>query len=199
MYKRNIMLAALSFTLAATIPASASELSYSNISVGYQAQTSDNLGLDVDLDGIKFDGSFAVTDSVFLRADYLALCSDTVDFDPVSDEIDLSKFSIGVGFHFPVAETTDLVTTISYANVEEDFLSDSSNEDGFIASGGIRSKPTDMIELGANVNYADIGNESNVGFDLTGRVFVLPVASIGLSYNKLEDSDGFLIDARYDF
>ncbi len=98
-----------------------------------------------------------------------------------------------------VRENTDLVTALSYANVEKDFLNTSIDEDGVIVSGGIRSKPTDMIELGANVNYVDIGNKDDVGFGVTGRVFVLPVASIGLSYDKLDNSDKFTVDVRYDF
>ena len=48
-------------------------------------------------------------------------------------------------------------------------------------------------------NYVDIGNKDDVGFGVTGRVFVLPVASIGLSYDKLDNNDKFTVDMRYDF
>ena len=199
MYKKNITFAALSLAMITAMPVSSAELSYTNMSVGYQAQTSDEPGFDLDSDGIKFDGSIAVTDLVFLRADYSLLGSDTVNVGPASDEVDLSRFSIGLGLHFPVAANTDLVTTFSYAGVEKDFINTSIDEDGVIVSGGIRSKPTDIIELGANVNYVDIGNKDDVGFGVTGRVFVLPVASIGLSFDKLDNSDRFTVDLRYDF
>ncbi len=199
MYKKNITFAALSLALMTTMPVSSTELSYTNISMGYQAQTSDYLGFDLDSDGIRFDGSLAVTDQVFLRADYLSLRSDTISFGRASGVVDSARFSFGLGFHFPVAANTDLVTTFSYANVERDFLNTSIDEDGVIISGGIRSKPTDIVELGANVNYVDIGNKEDVGFGVTGRVFVLPVVSVGLSYDKLDNSDKFTVDLRYDF
>ena len=199
MYKKNITFAALSLALMTTMPVSSTELSYTNISMGYQAQTSDDLGFDLDSDGIRFDGSLAVTDQVFLRADYLSLRSDTISFGRASGVVDSAQFSVGLGFHFPVAANTDLVTTFSYANVEKDFLNTSIDEDGVIISGGIRSKPTDIVELGANVNYVDTGNKEDVGFGVTGRVFVLSVVSVGLSYDKLDNSDKFTVDLRYDF
>ncbi len=199
MHKKNIIFAALSLALMAAMPVSSTELSYTNISMGYQVQTSDDLGFDLDSDGIRFDGSLAVTDLFFLRADYLSLRSDTVNLGRASGVVDSARFSIGLGLHFPVTANTDLVTSFSYAKVEKDFHNTSIDEDGIIVSGGIRSKLTDIVELGANVNYADIGNKEDVGFGVTGRVFVMPVVSIGLSYDKLDNSDKFTVDLRYDF
>jgi len=199
MSSKTMTFAALGLALITAMPVSATELSYTNISIGYQTQSDDELGFNLDSDGVRFDGSLALSDSVFLRADYFSLRSDTVQTGHSSYVVDSSRSSIGLGYHFPVAANTDLLGTISYGSKKKDFLNTSKDDEGYIVSGGIRSKLVDIIELGAEASYVDIGGKENVGYGVTGRVFIMPDASIGLSFDKLDNSDKFTVDLRYDF
>ena len=199
MSSKTISFAALGLVLITALPVSATELSYTNISIGYQTQSDDDLGFNLDSDGVRFDGNLALSDAVFLRADYLSLRSDTVRTGRSSYVVDSSRASIGLGYHFPVAANTDLLGTVSYGIKKKDFLNTSKDDEGYIVSGGIRSKLADIIELGAEVSYVDIGGKEDVGYGVTGRVFIMPAASIGLSFDRLDNSDKFSVDLRYDF
>ncbi len=199
MSRKTMTFAALGLVLITALPVSSSELSYTNLSIGYQTQSDDELGFNLDSDGIRFDGSLALSDGAFLRADYFSLRSDTVHAGRSSYVVDSSRSSIGLGYHFPVAVNTDLVGTLSYGSKKKDFLNTSKNDEGYIVSGGIRSKLAGIIELDAELSYVDIGGKEDVGYGVTGRVFIMPDASIGLSFDKLDNSDKFTVDLRYDF
>jgi len=69
---------------------------------------------------------------------------------------------------------------------------------GYVASAGVRGKPTDLLEFNAAVNYANIEDEGEAGYSFGARFFVAPKASFGATYGSADDVDTIGFDVRFD-
>jgi hypothetical protein len=107
---------------AAPIAAQAEDMSYSFIDLGY-AET--NLDGGPTGDGFGARGSVGFAENFFAFADYL-----TQDFGPV----DIDVYSVGLGGHFGLAESVDLVGRVGYLKADASAGGLSGDEDGYMAS-----------------------------------------------------------------
>ena len=191
---KTVIVLALAFLVAAS--ARASDLSYTNVSIGYrQGEIADQ-----DHSGAGIFGNFAVSDSLFVSANYSTLESDDefdIGFGPSS--IDRTSFSLGLGFHTPVSDKADFVTSVAYSDQEAEFSGVTSDGNGYVLSAGVRALPAGNVELSAFVNYADIEDESDTAIAASARYAVSPAVSFGLTFSSADDADVVTLDGQYAF
>jgi len=58
--------------------------------------------------------------------------------------------------------------------------------------------PSDVLELSAFIDYADIEDGSETGYSFAARYFTTPDISLGLGYGSSDDFDAITFDIRFD-
>ena len=195
MFTKKLMIGAIATAAAFNAHAEDSDLSYTYVGLAYQTGEV----LNEDFSGFGVSGSVALNESVFLIGHYSDLTSDDkyhVGFR--SDDIEVTQFDLAVGFHTPVAKNIDFVASLSYADAEIKYFGNKADGNGYLINAGIRAKPTDILEFGAAINYADIEDDGEAGYTLYARVFAAPKLSIGLGYGSADDIDTLSLDVRFD-
>ena len=85
------------------------------------------------------------------------------DNDPLLEDINVKTNELGLGYHHPIADNTDLIAEVAYQNADADVV----RIDGARASVGARSAMTDKFEGFVKANYYDM---SDYDGDVTGTV-----------------------------
>ncbi|UVW34688.1 porin family protein [SAR92 clade bacterium H455] len=195
MFKKALIIGAISSIASFSVTAEEAALSYTHAGIGYE--TGDIA--DIDFSGFGIYGSKALNESFFLTGSYLSIESDDQYTDgPVTDDIEATGFNFGVGFHTPINSTVDFVSTLSYSDVEVEFADESEDGNGYILAAGVRALPSDVLELSAFIDYADIEDSSETGYSLGARYFTTPDISLGLGYGSSDDFDAITFDVRFD-
>jgi len=195
MFKKALIVGAISSIASFSLTAEEAALSYTYVGVGYE--TGDIA--DIDTSGFGIYGSKALNDSFFLVGSYLSIESDDQFTDGfVTDDIEATGFNIGIGFHTPINPTVDFVSTLSYSDVEVEFADESEDGNGYIIAAGVRAMPSDVLELSAFIDYADIEDGSETGYSFAARYFTTPDISLGLGYGSSDDFDAITFDIRFD-
>jgi|CoawatStandDraft_6_1074263.scaffolds.fasta_scaffold00311_12 hypothetical protein len=195
MFKKALIIGAISSIASFSVTAAEAGLSYTYAGIGYE--TGDIA--DIDFSGFGIYGSKALNESFFLTGSYLSIESDDQFTDGlVTDDIEATGFTFGVGFHTPINSTVDFVSTLSYSDVEVEFADESEDGNGYILATGVRALPTDVLELSAFIDYADIEDGSETGYSLGARYFTTPDISLGLGYGSSDDFDAITFDVRFD-
>lgn len=192
----NKFITSLAPVLLVVSSVSASDLSYTNVSIGYQQGEI----ADQDHSGVGLFGNFAVSDSLFVTAAYSALESDEefdIGFGPAS--IERTAFNLGLGFHIPISDKADFVTAVAYSDQEAEFSGMVSDGNGYVLSAGVRVLPAGSVELNAFVNYADIEDESDTAIAVSARYAVNPAVSFGATFSSADDADIVTLDGQYAF
>ena len=195
MFKKALIIGAISSIASFSLTAEEAALSYTYVGVGYE--TGDIA--DIDTSGFGIYGSKALNDSFFLVGSYLSIESDDQFTDGfVTDDIEATGFNIGIGFHTPINPTVDFVSTLSYSDVEVEFADESEDGNGYIIAAGVRAMPSDVLELSAFIDYADIEDGTETGYSFAARYFTTPDISLGLGYGSSDDFDAITFDIRFD-
>jgi len=195
MFKKALIIGAISCIAPFSLSADEAALSYTHAGIGYATGDID----DIDFSGFGIYGSKAINDSFFLEASYLSIESDDQFTDGlVTDDIEATGFNIGVGFHTPINSTVDFVSTLSYSDVDVEFAGDSEDGNGYIVAAGVRALPSDVLELSAFIDYADIEDSSETGYSLGARYFTTHDISVGVGYGSSDDFDALTFDVRFD-
>lgn len=195
MFKKALIIGAISSIASFSVTAEEAALSYTHAGIGYE--TGDIA--DIDFSGFGIYGSTAFNDSFFLTGSYLSIESDDQFSDGfVTDDIEATAFRLGVGFHTPINATVDFVSTLSFADAEIEFADESEDGNGYILAAGVRALPSDVLELSAFIDYADIEDGSETGYSLGARYFATPCVSLGLGYGSSDDFDAITFDVRFD-
>lgn len=195
MFKKALIIGAISSIASFSVTAEEAALSYTFAGIGYE--TGDIA--DIDFSGFGIYGSKALNESLFLTASYLSIESDDQFTDGfVTDDIEATGFNLGIGFHTPINSTVDFVSTLSYSDVEVDFGDESEDGNGYVLAAGVRALPSDVLELSAFIDYADIEDGSETGYSLAARYFTTPDISLGLGYGSADDFDAVTLDIRFD-
>lgn len=135
----------------------AENISYSYLEVEYVF--ADDLDPDVpgvsdmDIDGVRFKGSAALTDNVFVWGSNAALDLDL----PSSGKTSVDVQSIGVGANYPLisgVNQLDLWGGVSYERIDPA----GSTADGYGLSAGLRWKVVESLELNAFGSYREYDN-----------------------------------------
>jgi len=195
MFKKALIIGAISSIASFSVTAEQADLSYTYAGIGYE--TGDIA--DLDFSGFGLYGSKALNESFFLTGSYLSIKSDDQFTDGfVTDDIEATGFNLGIGFHTPISPTMDFVSTLSYSDAEVEFADESEDGNGYILAAGVRALPTDVLELSAGIDYADVDGGSETGYSLGARYFATPDISLGLGYGSSDDFDAITFDVRFD-
>jgi hypothetical protein len=178
----------------------ADDFSYNNVNVSYGQMNFDDGSGDADGDIFGVDGSFEISESVFLFAGYGA--GDLEDDGGFS--VDVDNWRAGVGYHTSVSESFDLVATLSYENVELSAPGLGSVDDSGIGAGvGLRYAASDAFELNAGINYADRGDLEPLIDETSIEAGALynfnETFSVGLSGEWGEDMSTYTLAGRFYF
>jgi len=111
----------------------------------------------------------------------------TVDVDATSD--DLNTIQLGVGYHTPIAPTTDATANIQYINTEVPSLNSTRDESGVGLGVGIRHFFAEQIEGNASIDYSDVNDITNTSLSLGGRYYFSDTLSAGVGYTVDDDVD----------
>ncbi|ETN91410.1 sulfation-dependent quorum factor, Ax21 family [Gammaproteobacteria bacterium MOLA455] len=195
MFKKALIIGAIASIASFSATAEQSALSYTYAGIGYE--TGDIA--DIDFSGFGIYGSKALNESFFLTGSYLSIESDDQFTDGfVTDDIEATGFQFGVGFHTPISPTVDFVSTLSYSDAEVEFADESEDGNGYVLAAGVRALPSDVLELSAFIDYADVDDGSETGYSLGARYFTTPDISLGLGYGSSDDFDAITFDVRFD-
>ncbi|HEX2495060.1 MAG TPA: outer membrane beta-barrel protein [Steroidobacter sp.] len=148
-------------------------------------------GFDDDGEGFELRGSVAFHESFFAFAEYQDL---DYDFG------DVTTFKVGVGGHWPINDTFDVVGRFGIVQheVDVDRLRFDDDEDGFILGGRVRGKVMPRLELEGGFDYVDLDSGDDASIVLEGRYFFVDNVSGGLRL-ELGDADLIGIGARLTF
>jgi len=126
---------------------------FTNIEVSYKGVTND------DIDFVGFGASTSLTDNISLFGDVI---TDT------EDQIDLTISAIGLGYHVPLSDTTDLQTSFAYDKYEASgFGATASSVTGSTISVGVATALSDATELSAAYIRSEIDGDSLDGFGVS--------------------------------
>lgn len=158
---------ALALALAtASFAASAGDLSYNSVELGYQRTDIDDLG---EGDGFALNGSVALSESLHLFGGYARQSEETSG--DVRLDVDLNTYRVGLGYNLALSERLDLVARGAYERVHGDVRATNGVEsfsadgkaDGYSAEVGVRGLLADNFEGWAFAGYADVSSINALG------------------------------------
>ena len=168
-----------------------------------------------DSDGFGVAASFAFSDEFYLTAAHTK-----TDIDLYSANVDSERQRLGVGFHAELGNRTDFVTEVVYTNAkltfdqkqtdgnsDDDFASALGNleagrngrDHGYELTLGVRAMASESLELQVGARYIDIDGHTETTGYIAADYFVTEKISLGIGYEKSDNSDEALFNARYHF
>ena len=157
--KKSLVLAAL--LAAAPFAATAGELSYNYVELGYANVDVDVEGTDIDFDGFQLRGSAAVAENIYLFGGYGSVTNDEFGAD-----IDFDELQLGVGFRHALSPRADFIGELGYIAQEVSTQGFSEDSNGARLSGGFRGLLADNFEGLVKASYTD-GGEFDGDFSFT--------------------------------
>ena len=148
-------------------------------------------GLSGSFDFTGISASFSINDT------YYASLSNMSDRE---SDGDISISGYGIGSHYTLSDTTDLVSQVTFIDIQASAGGVSASGDGLGLTFGIKNKINEYINVGAGISYTTIEGESDTAFTF-GAGFKMPIiyelsldaalvsdgdvstASIGIKYN----------------
>lgn len=183
------------FLTAVVSTVSAEEFRYSAVIVQYGIVSADVDGINEDLegDGVGVSVYVPVTDNVVLAAGASTASADLTE-SGVKAEVDADVKRVGVLYHTPASDTTDLILTLAFMKVSGDVtinnsLYSSSDDNGNSVSVGFRSKVSEKLEFNGSFGRTSIDGSSSTGFSIGAEYLIAENVSIDLGYSNDEDSD----------
>ena len=178
----------------------AEDFSYNNVNLTFGQLTIDDPAGDADADMIGFNGSYEINESFFGFAGYST--GDLEDGGPISADVELWR--IGVGYHMPLTENVDLVTSLSYEFVDISISGfPGADDSGLGAALGLRYAMSESIEVNAGVSYADRGDLEPVIDETLLNLGVLynfnDTFSAGVSGEWGDDMSTYTLGGRFYF
>ncbi len=191
------------------------ELDYVNLDIdGYDNDR--NIIEDLnDGNGWGVHGSFGFTNNWFVFSKYSSTKSDVAfidEFDQIfNSDTDIDRFDLGVGFHMPVADNSDIVLRAAYVDVDvgnfnfgetgNDSFGDlkDDNSDGYLADISFRSQVNKAIEGSVGLRYTEIEKVDNVG--LVGNLLFEISSNFGvnLGIDVGDELTTWVLGGRYSF
>jgi len=177
--KRTIVLATtiLSLSSFANEGNLKSAFNYDYVSVELGSLTIDGLSGSFDYTG--FSGAVSISDNYYISINNIQ--------DRESGG-DISISSYGLGSHYALNDTTDLVSKVSFIDIQASSGGVSASGDGAGLSFGIKNKIHKNINIGAEISYTTIEGVSDTAFTF-GAEFEMPITE-GLSLGAGLVSDG---------
>lgn len=181
--------------LALPLAASAAEVSYRYIDVAHFPQADiDNDRLDVDGDGLQLRGSLPVVQNVFVLAELQSL---DLDFG-----VDVTRYEIGVGGHWPLNNTMDIVVRGGVAKLDVDYGRFDDDDTGLFAGVRLRAVLAPKIEVEGGVEHVRVEAgpiDDDTYLAAEGRYNFTPQFSAGAIVNIGGDIDLIGVQGRFSF
>jgi len=177
--------------LAATpLAAMAEDMSYSYVDLGYAQTDADVAGPSADGFGLR--GSIGFAENWFAFADYAAESVQGIDIDTIS---------VGIGGHYGLTESLDLVGRVGYFEFNVDFGGGlNGDDDGYLLDAGLRGRVGDAVELEGGLRYTDL---SELGDDTAlfvgGRFHFNKTWALGADYSSGDDVSSIFAYVRASF
>ena len=186
MKNRVWALIALGISGALSVPANASDLSYTYAELRF---VDTEIGSQ-DGDGLRINGSFEITSNWLLVAGFT-----TLDFD---NNVDTSALEVGAGYVYRYSPKMDIVGYGKVVRTEVDFTGGDDDDTGIALAGGVRGRITPELEGRATVNYINV-DETDTFFELGGDYYFNPQFSAGATLEFGGDADSLTIGVRWFF
>ncbi len=201
----------LQFFSAAAVADTHRDLSYTYIRVNGSTGEIDHR----DSDSFGVAASFAFSDELYLTAAHTK-----TDIDLYSANVDSERQRLGVGFHTELGNRTDFITEVVYTNAKLTFdqklTEDNSDGDpasaiaereedtsgrehGYELTLGVRAMAGESLELQVGARYIEIDGHTETTGYIAADYFISDKLSLGVGYEKSENSDAALFNARYHF
>ncbi|MDX5407147.1 MAG: TonB-dependent receptor [Chromatiaceae bacterium] len=180
-----------------TTEAATSDISWNYVGAGYAKANIKNIaGNDIDLNGYQLNGSYLLSDNVYLHASYYDVSGDLPLLDDIMGlEFEASEWQFGLGYRHAVYDNIDSFFQAGYVRSElgvVGFENDTLN--GFQAVAGFRYKVLPELELSAALRYNDSSDsDSSTYGDIGARYSVTTMFDLYLNYQF--DSDVSLLGA----
>lgn len=176
------------------LPASASPLSYTYISLDYDRFNSglDKYTSEIEGNALSLNASFAVRPHIAIVAGYSKGQADmTTAGIKVGAEVESA--SLGVIAHLPINETADFILGAAFINGQTSADGSSENEDadGGLTTIGARAMATDNLEISGFIQRSRIEDDTNFSLRFGAGYFFDETVSLDL--NCAVDTDGGLI------
>lgn len=142
-----------------------------------------------NLDGFGLRGSVAFADQWHLFGRY----------DDLSDRVDLSRTSLGIGYNLGISDRTDLVARASYERVDASFGGIEADGNGYGVYVGLRGNVSDAFTLGAGVKYTDIEDGNETVFQLDAQYQFTPSWALAFEVEAGDEGEAYFIGPRLTF
>jgi opacity protein-like surface antigen len=195
-FEENDMLRSVLFTALVAFSASAGAqgFDYNFFQVGYERVTLDDGSFDVDGDGFGIEGSFEISQSFFLTADY-----GIAEFEEGGVEVDVDTLSAGIGWHTPLSDQLDFVANLSYEYIELSALGQSQDESGYGLGAGLRYQATDALEINGGIGYVDYGDGDDTTLGVRALYGITDNIDVAVSGEWGDDSSAYGLSGRFYF
>jgi hypothetical protein len=173
---------------AAPLAALADDMSYSYVDLAY-VETDIDQGPTAD--GFALRGSVGFAENWFAFGEYA---------DQSVSGVDLTQYAVGIGGHYGLAESLDLVGRVGWAKVEIDAGFVDADDDGYLLDLGLRGRVGDAVELEGGARYVDFGDggdETSLFFG--GRFHFNETWALGAEFQSGDDLDVILAYVRASF
>ena len=178
--------AALGGLLLAVAPLAtmAEGLSYSYAELDY---------VDVDIDDAPSGDGFALRGSVGFAGNWFAF----VDYADASvDVIDIENIAVGLGGHFPINPTWDVVGRVGYTELDLSAQGFGASDDGYLLSAGLRGQMS-QFEMEGHVVYTDLSEGGDeTAFEVAGRYNFSEMFSAGIAYRMGDEANTLFAGVR---
>jgi hypothetical protein len=165
------------------------EISYSYLEAGYISGESGG----IDGDGLNAFGSLAFAENAHLFGSF----SDQ-EFD---NDVETQFFQLGAGLNWTLGQKVDLLTRLSYVDLDIDLPGGgSASDDGYALGFGLRTLLNPQFELSTGYTYTDLdlGGE-NTQINLGGRYYLNDQVALGLDLLQDDSDSTYILGARYEF
>ena len=174
----------------APLAALADDMSYSNVDLAYVDTDID--GVNQSADGFGLRGSIGFAQNWFAFAEY---ATQSVQ------EVDIDNIAVGVGGHYGLTDTLDLVGRLGYVQVDLSAPGGlNADDDGYLADLGLRGRVGDSVELAGGLRYTDFSDGGDdTAFVVGGRFHFNKTWAVGAEYQSGGDSSSILALVRASF
>ncbi len=195
MTARMLALAAL---LALSGAALASDLNYNYIEADYVTVDIDDF--DEDFDGWSVNGSFLLTEQVFMFGGYSDISTDQIGGFKLSSE----GLTLGLGYRYELSRQTDLNFAAAFERVKAmaelgGFGSESVSENGYSLAVGVRHLVSPLFEVAVGAVYADIGDDDDTSATAGALFHVTEAVALGVTLGFGSDATSYAGGVRLKF
>ncbi len=173
----------------APLAALADDMSYSYVDLAYVETDIDGFGASAD--GFALRGSVGFAENFFVSALYA---------DQSIDVFDIESIAVGVGGHYGINDSLDLVGSASYTEVDLSGPGINGSDDGYQVNFGARGQVGDAVELEGGVLYQDLSDGGDsTSLYVGGRFHFNKTWALGAEYMDGDDASVILAYVRASF